>query len=471
MPDAVAFQCSICHAIPSPKSLPTSMWPIQLNSMRNIMAQHKLHVIDEDFKAWMDHYLKGSPESLALLPYFEGSKPGTWVRQRLGEAPLVDLRQPPSPNNRPPIITGLQAVDLFQEGREGLLVCDGHRNRVIFVSMGQGMRRELSLADLPVPVKTSVYDHNGDGLLDIAVACVGKLEKPDDSPIGAGYLLIQQKNRSFRPFRILEGFPRVADVQPTDLDGDGDVDHLLAIYGWRSSGQLAWMENLGKNKLQMKPITILNGCSHAIPMDLNGDEHQDVVALFSQQHEMIIGYEGRGDGTFVEKKIFQARNPSFGSTRLKPVDLDQDGDEDLLLVNGDGLDASGPKPYHGIQWFERTDKGFEYRHIALYYGVYDIDAGDLDGDGDLDLVASSQFNRWDDPKRFSLVWLENDGEQNFKVHGIAHRPTHLGTLCLIDADGDQRLDIVAGGMHIIPPFQRENLGRLTLWLNRLPQKK
>jgi len=210
-----------------------------------------------------------------------------------------------------------------------------------------------------------------------------------------------------------------------------------------------------------------------IPIDLNGDEHQDFVALFSQQHEMIVGYVNEGkNGVFNEKKIFQARNPSFGSTRLKKIDLDQDGDEDLLMVNGDGLDATGPKPYHGIQWFENQGKGhFTYKNIVRYYGVYDMAFGDLDGDGDLDLVASSQFNRWDDPKRFSLIWLENDGKQNFTPHGIATHPSHLGTVALIDLNQDGRKDIVSGGMHIIPPFSPKNIGRLTAWINQIEQKK
>jgi len=439
--------------------------------MKGIMASHRLHVTEQDLQIWMDYYLKNSHDHLEELPHLEASPKSHWQYQRLGESPRVDLRKPPSESNRPPIISSLVAIDLYNSGSPGLLICDGNRKTVSFLDLSQGINHEVTLASLPVPVKTAVYDHNEDGLLDIAVACIGKLEKPDDSRVGSAYILIQQKDQSFQINRLVDGFPRIADVQPIDMDLDGDLDHLLAIYGWRYSGQLAWMENKGKNKLQLHPLTTLNGCSHVIPMDLNGDEHQDFVALFSQQHEMVISYTSKGDGRFTEKKIFQARNPSFGSTRLKAVDLDQDGDKDLILVNGDGLDASGPKPYHGIQWFEQTKKGeFVYREISRYYGVYDVDVGDLDGDGDLDLVASSQFNRWDDPKRFSLIWLENNGDEAFLPHGIAHLPTHLGTICLIDADGDKRLDIVAGGMHIIPPFKRENLGRVSLWLNRLPQK-
>jgi hypothetical protein len=104
------------------------------------------------------------------------------------------------------------------------------------------------------------------------------------------------------------------------------------------------------------------------------------------------------------------------------------------------------------------------RHDLLrYYGVYSAVAGDLDGDGDLDIVASSLFNDWEDPDRKSLIWLENDGRQRFTPHAVASAPTHLVTADVADLDADGRLDIVAGGMHVFPPHDR--LGHVTIWWN------
>jgi hypothetical protein len=90
-------------------------------------------------------------------------------------------------------------------------------------------------------------------------------------------------------------------------------------------------------------------------------------------------------------------------------------------------------------------------------------AGDLNNDGHLDIVVTTLFNDWSDPKRASLLWLENDGRQHFTPHTIATQPTHLISADIGDMDGDGQLDIVACGMYTFPPFDR--MGRITLWKN------
>ena len=101
--------------------------------------------------------------------------------------------------------------------------------------------------------------------------------------------------------------------------------------------------------------------------------------------------------------------------------------------------------------------------MARFYGVYRAVAGDLDNDGDLDIVAASLFKQWEDQIRQSLIWLENDGSHQFTPRAITNRPSHLVTVDLGDLNGDGLIDIVAGGMHVFPPFDR--VGRVTLWTN------
>ncbi|HBL46345.1 MAG TPA: VCBS repeat-containing protein, partial [Planctomycetaceae bacterium] len=75
----------------------------------------------------------------------------------------------------------------------------------------------------------------------------------------------------------------------------------------------------------------------------------------------------------------------------------------------------------------------------------------------------SMTNDWYDPKMASVVWLENDGKQNFKTWQIDSDPIHLVTVAAGDLDGDGRDDLVAGGLNLRKPFQR--IGRITAWLN------
>jgi hypothetical protein len=74
------------------------------------------------------------------------------------------------------------------------------------------------------------------------------------------------------------------------------------------------------------------------------------------------------------------------------------------------------------------------------------------------------FNDWRRPNAASAIWLENDGRQNFTAWRLADRPTHLATVACGDLNGDGRADVVAGGFHVIEPFDR--LGRITLWMSR-----
>ena len=150
---------------------------------------------------------------------------------------------------------------------------------------------------------------------------------------------------------------------------------------------------------------------------------------------------------------------------------------DILYTNGDGFDGTDAKPYHGVQWLEnKGELEFAYHDLTRFYGAYSADAVDMDGDGDLDVVAancfmSSSHKYWENLPRHGMIWLENDGHQRFRRHAITEDPSHLITTDVGDLDGDGRPDIVGGGMHVFPPFPpAEKVGRVSLWVNKLPQR-
>ena len=80
------------------------------------------------------------------------------------------------------------------------------------------------------------------------------------------------------------------------------------------------------------------------------------------------------------------------------------------------------------------------------------------------MVVTSAYNQWDDEAAHSLVWLENNGRMQFAMRRIARSPTHLITLAAGDLDGDGVIDLVTGGMHISGPYDR--MSRVTVWSNR-----
>ena len=357
-------------------------------------------------------------------------------------------------------------MDLDQDGHPGVLVCDTDESKVNWVHRKNRVWREETLAQVPNPAHTQVMTNAQSGRLDIVVAAQ-RVMAPTDDPVGSVVLLVNQGGGQFNPTTILEGVSRVADVEPGDFDGDGETDFVVAAYGFIKNGEVGWLKKVAAGKYDFQTIVKRAGAIHALPIDLNHDGRLDFVALFAQEHELISAFINDGHGQFQERLLFRAATPSFGSSGIQLVDLDGDGDLDILYTNGDNMDLATtlPRPYHGVQWLEnKGDFHFEWHDILRFYGAYCAVVGDLNQDGRPDIVVTSMFNDWDDPTRASLIWLENDGTRHFIPHTIAREPIQLISAAVGDLDEDGWPDIVASGLHSFPPFNRT--GRLTLWTNR-----
>ncbi|MEL6886577.1 MAG: FG-GAP-like repeat-containing protein, partial [Pseudomonadota bacterium] len=110
---------------------------------------------------------------------------------------------------------------------------------------------------------------------------------------------------------------------------------------------------------------------------------------------------------------------------------DPSGETDTATVTL-SPENSGPRITTGVSSFSKTvvSTAMPLTHIAL--------AADFDGDGDLDIVATSEQ---DD----SVVWFENDGAFNFTARNIdlALESSYPASLADLDQDGD--MDVLAGG--------------------------
>ena len=380
------------------------------------------------------YYYGSSPEVLPALPHY-----------RDGTGPLAYTPTPLGPAVNMPLVINIESVRLTGAGSPQLLVCDGGRNVVSLLEQRGDSWRETVLAEVQVPIRTQVIDYDGDGDSDIVVAALG-LFPPSDKLTGKVLLLRRSGRGEFQKEVLLQDVGRVSDARALDLDSDGDLDLAVAIFGGGSVGELAWLENQGEEKLVKRSLLKGGGALNISPVDLNGDGMLDLVSLISQEHEMVVALINRGEGKFDHVSPARAPHPMFGFTGMELVDLDSDGDMDMLLTNGDAHDLQkDPKPYHGVQWLEnRGDLKFQFHDIGRFYGTATATAGDMDADGDLDVVAGSWNNYWDDPQRQSLVWFENDGRQGFTRHNIHSRPPGIVSLLLEDVTGDGRLDILAG---------------------------
>ena len=70
-----------------------------------------------------------------------------------------------------------------------------------------------------------------------------------------------------------------------------------------------------------------------------------------------MAFLNEGGGRFRKETIFAGPHPAYGSSGIQLVDMDGDGDLDVLYTNGDVMDPPPIlKPYHGVQWLENEGR-------------------------------------------------------------------------------------------------------------------
>ncbi|OLC09960.1 MAG: hypothetical protein AUH41_04030 [Gemmatimonadetes bacterium 13_1_40CM_66_11] len=156
--------------------------------------------------------------------------------------------------------------------------------------------------------------------------------------------------------------------------------------------------------------------------DMTGDGAPDIVALFAQADERIVLFENDGAGRFGGRQRVLARFPPvYGSMYFTLADFNGDGRPDILYVNGDNFDYSRVlKPYHGIRILENDGhNNFTERYFFPLYGAAHAVVADFDKDGDLDILATSNFaDSLRHPER-GIVYLENAGGYGFRPYAFS----------------------------------------------------
>lgn len=386
---------------------------------------------------------------------------------------LLESRELGTPGELPPWIAHVKSVDLDQDGLTDIVFCEAQFNEIRWIRQtapGQFAPEALLASDLRGPVHAEAADMDQDGDLDLLISSMSVVF-PNNDRVGTAFLLENDGQQNFTPRILIENTTRIVDMRPADFDGDGDLDLALAQFGY-DQGEVSWLENKSRTdwNFERHVLLDLSGAVNVVVADFNGDRRPDIVALLSQQWEEVYYFQNSGSGTFTRQRIWGSTNEDYGSSGISVSDLNRDGRPDVIYTNGDGFGPAatpGPRPWHGVQWFENTGNGgFRYHRIGPLPGAYSPVGVDLDQDGAMDVVAAAAYSDWNSKNRnvVSLMWFRNDGNMNFQPHMLTRTPKDLITLDVGDFDGTGRPSLISGGFYIYPPF--DAMSRVMLWTPR-----
>ena len=454
---AASTECGSCHALPPPDVLPRSVWRDEIARMFLIKSGQpeppgprgtaaRIVTLPPGWQSIVKYYEARAPERLA--PPASWPDPDDTVPFKKREIP-----GPPGSSNH--TVANVRLIDLDGDGRPSVLVTDMRSGIVYDIRLENDSVTIGELARLSNPAHAALVDLDGDGQRDLLLADLGSF-LPADHDRGAVVWLRGRKDRTYTPVTIARG-PRVADVEASDFDGDGRLDLAIASFGWRRTGNLTILRNATTDSDHPSFVPHLvdkrTGAIHATPADLDRDGRSDLITVFAQEHESVVAFLNRGGTRFETKSVYSAPHPNWGSSGIEVVDLDRDGDLDVLMTNGDMFDDRIVKPYHGIQWLENTGTfPFTAHSLASLPGVQRAQAADLDGDGDLDIVACALVPSREEAARLaSVVWLEQTQRGSFVRHSLEIGSPAHATLDVGDLDRDGDLDIVVGNFSLDVP--------------------
>ncbi len=263
------------------------------------------------------------------------------------------------------------------------------------------------------PIDSTTINENSFIVADSTGAITGSIDFSYDYTIA-----------TFTPAQSLEEnteYRMVMTTEATDLQGNTLISDFIAsfttgaIYSYRQTEfELHLIADYYLNTMRIEAVH---------PVDIDNDGDIDVLAASS---DFLIWDENCGNNAFIRHLITDERDNIYD---VYAIDLDGDGDMDVLSAsNNDYI----------IAWYENDGNKNFTSHIITdkAVGARSVFAIDMDSDGDIDVLSAAYAIKW-------ITWHENDGNQNFTTHTIAKSIEYPYSIYATDLDGDNDIDVLA----------------------------
>ncbi len=367
-------------------------------------------------------------------------------------SPLWETATPPAFTEGRTWTNKVDLADVDSDGDVDILFAEGGnydtpgkavRSR-IFLNDGSAGFTDVSQQVLGNAVGTArvikARDLNGDGDVDIIVG--NTYETQSRLYLGRGDLKFDDVTTTNLP----QVKASIGDLEVGDVDADGDLDLVLADWGpgspleSRGAPPMLWLNNgqgrfTDVSRSSMPPNRIRFSWELEL-VDADNDWDLDLaVSCKVCATSVLYQNDGRGRFRFVKGAIPASTN----NYDFEPMDVDGDGDEDLVTSNDSADVELGEHIFVNDGTGRFSDETDDRWPGQAPYGYDDNNVVflDVDSDGDADFLVGSL----DGPDRILL----NDGIGHFSVNEeIREGAPTTGTLWLAVADlnGDNKLDLV-----------------------------
>jgi hypothetical protein len=271
--------------------------------------------------------------------------------------------------------------DLDGDGRADLLVASASGGGVWWYR-SPGWEKHL-IAEGSFTTDMATGDINADGFLDVVIPEQEKGLIWYQNPLSEG------KDPASTPWKEHNISPvgaRMHDVELADLDGDGKLDIVTrhqSGFGSLKGNQIYIWKQYSPDQWSMRTFSCPHGEGLALA-DVDGDWKIDVVigGKWYRNPGDILGGEW-SEHDYISEDAFE-RGWTKGDVMVSCADLDGDGQVEIILSPSEGKGR--------LSWFDPPadpkEAGWVENILVETDHVHGLDAGDIDGDGEVEIAAA-----------------------------------------------------------------------------------